>query len=134
MRSPLELQVLRDTLVHISYDGWDMAVYQGVHHGPRFRMTKELPDNTRPGETVTIDIRSRLDPFYEVEEFVFWVYRRVVEMETHEVREKFRYRGEMIYNPHHPLAGRDEHAATGVVAGKEAEKDGGSSEDEDHQP
>jgi hypothetical protein len=60
-------------------------------------------DNFGPG-TVTIRKVSNLAIRHPVphRQFLIFVMRAILEAENHEAMEKFRFRDEIIFNPHHP--------------------------------
>jgi hypothetical protein len=100
---------IQDELTRVSYKpGWSIRCYEGRFEGQHIQITVDLPDASDPAHTVTLDIRSALPPIPYVEYLYEWLAWRLGRVELHEMREHLRVNGAPIFDPHAPLAERDQ--------------------------
>ena len=63
VRSRLSTAEIQAELERVSYKpGWTFTCYDGRWEGQHLAITVEVPDATRPGRTVTLDVHSSLPP------------------------------------------------------------------------
>jgi hypothetical protein len=99
---------IKAELERVTYKpGWVFTCYDGRWEGQHLAITAELPDATRPGESVTLDIHSSLPPIPDAAYLHAWLAWRLGRIENHEMREFFRVDGRAVFDPHAPFADRD---------------------------
>jgi hypothetical protein len=78
-----------------------MRCEEDPFHGLTFVAVKTLPDNFGDG-TIDKGLRSlmRLPADATSEDVVWWVWQRMAEDAVHELRERFRVDGHVVFNPH----------------------------------
>lgn len=108
VRSRLSTAEIQAELERVSYKpGWTFTCYDGRWEGQHLAITVEVPDATRPGRTVTLDVHSSLPPIPDVPYLHTWLAWRLGRIENHEMREFLRVDGKAAFDPHAPFADRD---------------------------
>lgn len=87
--------------------GWLIQVYDGDWEGQHVAITAKVYDSTRPGEMVTLDVHSMLPPQQSNDTFLRWIAWRLARIEVHEMREFLMLDGRPVFDPHAPMAERD---------------------------
>lgn len=84
--------------------GWHLSVFMDPHEGPKLRAVGSEPDGYHPGQVIALGISARIPSLVRTEaDFLEWVLWRLLEVDAHECREMFRYRGELVRDPHDPV-------------------------------
>lgn len=87
--------------------GWTFTLQEGQPEGPHLFIVGPVVNSYQPHDTIDLGIRSPLPPFRTVDDLLLWLAWRLRRIEDHESREWFRYRGEVVDDPHaepsHPL-------------------------------
>lgn len=99
-----------DALVRqVRYRNWiiEFQAGRGVLGSALFITLPEVDDNYNPGNVIRVMFIRNLPPLEMLDEaeLVRWVFREIMWVERHEAMERFRYKGEMIFNPHTPDGG-----------------------------
>lgn len=99
---------IRAALTRFAYKpGWTFTAYDGLWEGPHLAITTLLPDATRPGALVPLDVHSMLPPIPDEPYLWRWLAWRLARIEIHELREFLRVDGHAPFDPHAPHAERD---------------------------
>lgn len=87
--------------------GWTFEAYDGRWEGQHIVIRTHVPDTYNEGQTVVLDVHSMLPPMRDTQALEEWLAWRLGRLEQHEMREFLKRDGEVIYDPHAPLADRD---------------------------
>lgn len=99
---------INEELAHVSYKpGWRFTVYDGEFEGQHAVITTRCPDARNPTQTTTLDVHSSLPPIPTSDYLHRWLAWRLGIIELHEMREFLQRDGTPIFDPHAPLAERD---------------------------
>lgn len=97
----LTIDQLRAALTHVTYrPGWRFDLYEHQWEGVWLAVTADLDDAYRPGEMVTVCVRSAVPPIPTAAYFLEWLAWRLWRIESHECREWLRIDGAPIHDPH----------------------------------
>jgi hypothetical protein len=105
----LEPSDLRSIIEDHGYKpGWTFDAYLGAHEGVHLAIAAHFPDTYGNGD---IDVQvERFVPRVarrDADHFLDWLLEQCERIEVHEAREFFRYKGELVSDPHAPFAERD---------------------------
>ena len=83
-------------------EGWKIEVREGAFEGAHLIITVVVPDSTRPGETMELDVHSSIPPQVSLDSFDLYLQWRINRIETHEAREFLRLKknGKALLFPH----------------------------------
>jgi hypothetical protein len=105
----LTTREISDHLARLTYKpGWTFEAYDGRWEGQHVVIRTEVEDTYQPGGKVVLRVESMLPPVPSVEYLEAWLAWRLARIEVHEMREFLKRDGMVIFDPHAPLAERDE--------------------------
>lgn len=92
---------IREIVRKVEYkDGWQFRVCDDPNLSrPRLFILADVPDSSQPGGTTSIGIRPVVPPCETPSQFLEWVLHKIIEAETLEVRELFKYDGVPLNEP-----------------------------------
>lgn len=97
----LTLRKINDLLADVGYrPGWEFSTYEDEYEGPHIRIVATLINGYDTNITTDIGVNSPLPPFETEKEFLRWLSWRLRRIESHESREFFRYKGQLVSDPH----------------------------------
>jgi hypothetical protein len=101
--------------------GWSLSVFVDPFEGPCLYVVVQVPDRTRPDQTIELRIRSNIPPIPTdwsadgADYFDWWLWYRLDLIERHECREFYQRGGRPVFDPHEPVEPGDGAASPAVA-------------------
>jgi predicted metal-dependent enzyme (double-stranded beta helix superfamily) len=80
--------------------GWSFTIHRHTWEGLCVDITITMPNSYKPGEDVTLNIRTPVPPIVNAKHFHDWLMWRLGRIESHEMREFYKVNGRVVDNPH----------------------------------
>lgn len=104
----MSVEQMQAVLDQVTYKpGWKFTVYQGEWEGPHVVITTQVIDAYDPTQSTVLDVHSSLPPMRDEDQLMEWLAWRLGRIEVHEMREFLKFDGQPVFDPHAPLAERD---------------------------
>lgn len=92
---------IEGVLAQVEYrPGWAFTVKGGHPEGTQLNIRAEVEDAYNRGMMVTLSIDTFIPPCPRPRDFLRWLAWRLERIEIHESQEWFRWRGQIVRDPH----------------------------------